>query len=374
MYLGPGPATLLAASSVWEALASELDAAASGYQSVITSLADRSWRGPSSIAMARAVAPYLVWMRQTAAQCEHAARQATAAVAAYEAAFALTVPPPMVEANRVRLSTLVVTNLLGQNTPAIMATEAEYGEMWAQDATAMYAYAADSASACALAPFTPAPRTTSPGGQTRVSTPGASSTVGPAAQPAGLLSLTGKGVSHTVGAATSGLSGLAAGTTKGMSGGTAGLSSEVADLASDAAELGAEGGGIGIDLYGASLDLQGADSMVGAAGVGAAGGLGSLEDLTPVPALGAGATASLGQATSLGALSAPPSWAHAASVAPLPAIDGGSPARWGTTLPSSPTIAVSNLPLGGRVGGGSTGSARREGHRPQLIPRTPVVG
>ena len=37
--------------------------------------------------------------------------------------------------------------LLGQNTPAIMATEALYGEMWAQDAAAMYGYAGSSASA-----------------------------------------------------------------------------------------------------------------------------------------------------------------------------------------------------------------------------------
>ncbi len=36
---------------------------------------------------------------------------------------------------------LVATNFLGKNTPAIAATEAHYGEMWAQDAAAMYAYA-----------------------------------------------------------------------------------------------------------------------------------------------------------------------------------------------------------------------------------------
>jgi PPE-repeat protein len=58
-------------------------------------------------------------------------------VAAYEAAFAMTVPPPVIAANRALLLMLVATNFLGQNTPAIMATEAEYAEMWAQDAGAM---------------------------------------------------------------------------------------------------------------------------------------------------------------------------------------------------------------------------------------------
>ena len=45
--------------------------------------------------------------------------------------------------------------------PAIAATEAQYAEMWAQDAAAMYAYAGSSASASQLTPFTEPPQTTS---------------------------------------------------------------------------------------------------------------------------------------------------------------------------------------------------------------------
>lgn len=56
----------------------------------------------------------------------------------------------MIEANRTLLAALVATNILGQNTSAIAATEAEYAEMWAQDATAMYGYAASSAAATQL--------------------------------------------------------------------------------------------------------------------------------------------------------------------------------------------------------------------------------
>ena len=54
--------------------------------------------------------------------------------------------------------------LFGQNTSAIAATEAQYGEMWAQDALAMDTYAASSAAASKLTPFTPAPQTTNSGG------------------------------------------------------------------------------------------------------------------------------------------------------------------------------------------------------------------
>ena len=138
----PGAWDLACRLGGMEGLAAELHTAASGYQSVISGLTEESWSGPSSMSMVAAVMPYMMWMQLTAAQCEEAASQATAATGAYETAFAMTVPPPLITANRVRLMTLIATNIFGQNTPAIMATETEYSEMWAQDATAMYGYAA----------------------------------------------------------------------------------------------------------------------------------------------------------------------------------------------------------------------------------------
>ena len=132
MYVGPGPATLLAAAAERDALAAELRSAADAYQAVVTGLTDESWTGQSSMSMVAAVAPYLRWMRTAAVQCEEAATRATAAATAYETAFAMTVPPPAILANRVRLATLIATNSLGQNTPAIAATEARYSEMSAR--------------------------------------------------------------------------------------------------------------------------------------------------------------------------------------------------------------------------------------------------
>ncbi len=129
MYAGPGSAPMLAAATAWQGLAAELRSAATGYGSVIVELADAGWRGPSSVAMATAAAPYVVWMHNTAAQAEQAGTQAAAAAAAHEAAFAATVPPPFIATNRTLLMTLVATNFLGQNTPAIAVTEAHYGEM-----------------------------------------------------------------------------------------------------------------------------------------------------------------------------------------------------------------------------------------------------
>jgi hypothetical protein len=154
MYSGVGPATLLAAAAGWDRLAGELHTAAGVYQSVISALTDGSWTGPSSTSVVAAVTPYLTWMRSTAAHCEEAANHAIAAAGAYETAFAMTVSPPLITANRVQLAMLIATNNFGHNTPAIMATEAEYSEMWAKDATAMYRYAASSRSASAMSNFT----------------------------------------------------------------------------------------------------------------------------------------------------------------------------------------------------------------------------
>jgi PPE-repeat protein len=169
MYAGPGSGPTLAAAAAWDGLATELHSAAASYGSVIAGLTAGPWLGPASMAMAVAAGPCVTWTRTTATQAEQLAIQAKAAAAAYEVAFAATVPPPVIAANRAQLMALVATNLFGQNTPAIAATEAHYAEMWAQDAAAMYGYAGLSASATTLTPFTPPPQSINPAGRARPS-------------------------------------------------------------------------------------------------------------------------------------------------------------------------------------------------------------
>jgi PPE-repeat protein len=164
MYAGAGSGPMLAAAAAWDGLATELQSAAASYGSVTSGLTAGPWLGPASASMAAAAGPYVAWMSTTATQAQQAAIQAKAAAAAYDVAFAATVPPPAIVANRVQLMALIATNIFGQNTPAIMATEAEYSEMWAQDAAVMYGYADVSASATTLTPFTPPPQSTNPGG------------------------------------------------------------------------------------------------------------------------------------------------------------------------------------------------------------------
>jgi PPE-repeat protein len=180
----------MAAASAWDGLAAELSTAATGYTSVIDELTSSPWLGPASRTMMAAVTPYVSWMSAAGAAAEEAASQARAAAAAFETAFTLTVPPPAVAANRVLLATLVATNFFGQNTPAIAATEAQYMEMWAQDAAAMYGYASSSALATELNQFIDPPNTTNAGAAGGQSAAVAQATAQPAGQSAQTVATT----------------------------------------------------------------------------------------------------------------------------------------------------------------------------------------
>lgn len=157
MYSGAGSGPLMAAASAWNELAADLESTAASYQSVLAQLTGATWLGPTSARMAAATAPYVDWLATTAGQAAQTSAQAQFAAAAYEGAFAATVPPAVIAANRALLAALVATNFLGQNTPAIMATEAHYMEMWFQDGLTMDSYATASQQAVVLPQQTPAP-------------------------------------------------------------------------------------------------------------------------------------------------------------------------------------------------------------------------
>ncbi len=137
---GPGSGPLLEAAAAWDGIVSELSSAANGYGSVTSDLAAAAWQGPSSASMTNAVSRYVDWLGNAAAQAEQSAAQARAAASAYEAALATIVDPALVQANRGQLVSLVLSNLFGQNAPAIAAAEAEYEQMWAHDVAVMSGY------------------------------------------------------------------------------------------------------------------------------------------------------------------------------------------------------------------------------------------
>lgn len=149
MFAGAGSAPMIEAASAWDGLASELDSAAQSFSSVTSSVTSQAWQGPASQAMAAAAVPYASWLNAASAQASGASAQAQAVVGAFESALAATVPPAAISANRSNFISMVVSNIFGQNAPAIAAIEGHYEEMWAADVTAMVGYHSGASAAAA---------------------------------------------------------------------------------------------------------------------------------------------------------------------------------------------------------------------------------
>ncbi|HWF68769.1 MAG TPA: PPE family protein [Mycobacterium sp.] len=413
MYAGPGSGPMLAAASAWDVLAAELGSAASSYASVVSSLAEGSWLGPASASMAAAATPYVDWMSTTAAEAEQTGYQARSAASAYEAAFAMTVPPAAVAANRAQLAALVATNVLGQNTPAIAATEALYAEMWAQDAAAMYGYAGASAAASTVTPFGSPPETTN--------ATGAASQAGTVAQATGTSSSAGvqstlsqvvstmpnalQGLSSPLSAAgtnpfapgsntaTTGISGLlnllsgqsgsafgsfinapmANGFLSGNWVNPASVSPAVTSAFADIGFLAVAGQGFGGLNPGMLTGATAPSAMsAGLSHVGSVmGSLGS-------PGLGGSAvSAGMGRATLVGAMSVPQSWAAATPGTSAPF--AGSPSGGWAIAPGAGTEmagmpGVPGMPAAGFGGRGFGFAAPRYGFRPTVVAHPPAAG
>ena len=346
MYSGPGCGSMLAAAAAWDGLAADLHSTAASYQSVILDLTSGAWLGPASVAMTTATSPYLAWLTTTAALCEQTATQARAAATAYETAFAMTVPPPMIAANRAQLMSLIATNILGQNTPAIAATEAHYGDMWAQDATAMYGYAGASATAATLDPFMPPPQTTTPAGLAVQGATVAHATATPAASHAPTIIST---VPQLISTMPHALQELAApvsptSSTSGLSGILQALSgssptSALSLLTPYTAALATTNLGLTSTNRTAGMGTSAVSETLGlmpAPGTGPASAQIPTQFTDP-GADGPAVSAELGGAASIGTLSAPPSWA--AATPPIRHVA----AAWPSTLPAAtPTVLAAN--------------------------------
>jgi PPE-repeat protein len=373
IYSGPGSSPLLAASAAWNGLAAELHTAASAYGSLISGLADGPWQGPAATAMVSAAAPQLQWLSSAAGQAEQAAGQAEVAAGAYEAAFAETVAPLEVTANRALLSALLATNVLGQNTAAIATTEAQYAEMWAQDAAAMYGYAGASAAASTLTPFAPG---TNPAGlanqaasraipNTLLGLAGMTNSPPWLSNPAVALGLTG----HTWTPNGDGiiLGGMLGDLVEGLTG------SATLDASTPFDAF--------IRLISptrlfttAFRDIQGlAQAMVPKAAEGASKAI----EVLPQALSGAmgGAVGAVGKAASVGGLAVPASWvALPPVVSPATVTLNGLGAA---AMAEPATGSFNGLPVlgsGSGRGGAAHFAAPRYGFKPVVVPQTPVGG
>ncbi|WP_447540301.1 PPE family protein [Mycobacterium tuberculosis] len=377
MYAGPGSASLVAAAQMWDSVASDLFSAASAFQSVVWGLTVGSWIGSSAGLMVAAASPYVAWMSVTAGQAELTAAQVRVAAAAYETAYGLTVPPPVIAENRAELMILIATNLLGQNTPAIAVNEAEYGEMWAQDAAAMFGYAAATATATATAtllPFEEAPEMTSAGGlleqaaavEEASDTAAANQLMNNVPQALQQLAQPTKSIwpfdqlselwkaisphlsplSNMVSMANNHVSMTNSGVS--MTNTLSSMLKGFAPAAAQAVETAAQNGVRAMSSLGSSLGSSG---------------------------LGGGVAANLGRAASVGSLSVPQAWA-AANQAVTPAARALPLTSLTSAAERGPGQMLGGLPvgqMGARAGGGLSGVLRVP-PRPYVMPHSPAAG
>ena len=410
MYSGPGPGPLLAAAEAWDSLASDLGFASTGYGSTLSELTSSSWTGPTSSAMMAAVTPYVDWLSTTAAQAEETANQARAAVAAYEAAFAMTVPPPAIAANRSLLMALIATNFFGQNTPAIAATEALYVEMWAQDAAAMYTYAAASATASQVTPFVPPAQTANQDGVSNQADAVAKAAAAPAGQAATV-------VQNAISAAPSTSAEATAATTTAVPATTTAISrpdgpaavpttfvpwiesliqNTIAQYPSGAWGLGLSPGNlnsmrqilqayfaVGLGNFGWGIGQQVTPNMAPPPAAGAWFPTPNLGGLAPAGIGGAHlsgsvgpVSAGLGQASTTGRLSVPAGW-PGATPTEMEEVQLASAAR--PVAPQSNGMLngvpmAGNAGLGAGAGRSSSGYVVKYGFRHAVIPRPPAGG
>jgi PPE-repeat protein len=384
IYSGAGAGPLMAASSAFNNLSSELSSNAASYESVISQLTGSEWQGPSSQAMAASAQPYIGWLTTTSGQLREAATQAMASAAAYETAFSASIPPPVIAANRATLAALVATNILGQNTPAIAANEAMYGEFWAQDAAAMYGYASASAAAATLSPLTPPAETTNPTAQGQQAA-AVSNAVGSNGTTATLNNTLGS-LQSAVGSSANPLQSLASSAQSLPAGGL--LSAVNGLLGVPIVSNGIYN--VGVTLAWNSAMMTATLPLLGHFLAGAPFGV-TLGDVTPLGAgLGFGSTlagatapmggsamlAGMGSASSVGGMSVPAAWSAAA-----PAETGATLAGSGWTAAADETAGMGGggmqgvMPgmasAGGR--GGGYGMGPRYGVKPKVMPKQVFV-
>lgn len=267
----------------------------------------------------------------------------------------------MVAANRAQLATLVATNVFGQNTPAIAATEAEYGQMWAQDAAAMNGYAVASTAATRLTPVTAPRSNTSPEGVAAQAT----SVTNAAQAPAGTVQST---------VSSSGLAGLLSGSDNSAFG-----TFTNGNFFSTAVVNGSLAGG----PFNPQFIISSVQGVLAAQHATTLGGLGDFAadaegaataDLAASTGGSAPVAAGMGRAQLVGSLSVPQGWANAATINPGQA---AVPATGVTCLTDAAPAAGGPGGVAGPVGG--TGRRLRRaipkyGFRPVVMPRPPAAG
>ena len=394
IFAGAGSGPLHMAATAWEGLAQDLQASASSFDSVVVGLTAGPWAGPASASMAAAAAPYVGWLTAAAGQATSAGVQARAAATAFEVAQAATVHPAAVTANRTTLATLIATNFLGLNAPAIAATEFQYVEMWAADVGAMLGYHAGATSvASTMAQFSLPPMSMAglvgwvsqlaPQVMAEVTQLGTQATamLSPVLSPllsaaTGTAGTGAMGILSTLESAASGLQPLTSVAQIGMYPASMAISPLMSLV-----QMASQSNTAGMAAANAAALAADPAKFVGSA-------IPDMKPLGGAGGLGAGMAADLGKARLVGAMSVPPTWQGSMPSRMISSAMSGlggmsNAAEMAAAGPAGGGgMGMMPMPMGGGMGagGGMPGGMMGRGgasphvvqNRPSVIPRTGV--
>jgi PPE-repeat protein len=273
---------------------------------------------------------------------------------------------------------LVATNFLGINTPAILATEALYLEMWAQDALAMYTYAAASGAAAMLTPLTPATPTTNPGGGVaQAAAVGAAASVSPGTQ----------SIVDMISSLPAAIGALGSPITDALDTvGLGGIITDIDTLLTEPFTANIINSAINTAAWWVMATIPTAiflantlagstpvvaEEIAGGAGIAAGAAAGLAGDVEPLAAGGVGAA--VGEASLVGSLSVPAGWAGAA---PLAADAGTALAGSGWTVSAdaaAPGMMAGVPGMAAAAKGAGAYAGPRYGFKPIVMPKSVVV-
>ncbi|HEX3286338.1 MAG TPA: PPE domain-containing protein [Mycobacterium sp.] len=167
LMAGDQGASIAAAVAAYEALAAALMEEGARMGTTAGTTAATGWEGAGGAAMVATAMPYVAALEALAGWVQQSAASAAAIEQAYAVAKAAMIQVPICTTNRTAQAGLVATNVIGQNTPAIVGLDTEYfGHFWTNNASLMGSYEAFVTPIIAAlgVPPPPAPLTANPAG------------------------------------------------------------------------------------------------------------------------------------------------------------------------------------------------------------------
>jgi len=167
LMAGDQGASIAAAVAAHEALSAALMEEGARMGTTAGTTAATGWEGVGGAAMVSTAMPYVAALEALAGWVQQSAASAAAIEQAYAVTKAAMIQVPICTTNRTSQAGLVATNVIGQNTPAIIGLDAEYyGHFWTNNASLMGSYEAFVTPILAAlgVPPPPAPLTANPAG------------------------------------------------------------------------------------------------------------------------------------------------------------------------------------------------------------------